>query len=616
LFGAGLAQSLRVALNRTTRDDEVAPTVGIPSSLYFTEDPHFGAITVIGLTLAGSTATIPARYDQRLFQIADTLTWQRGRHLLKAGFDWQYYGFRGYSYSRYGGEFRFRNLEEFLTLRRSGSAEADRFTGNLPGTDTRRDMRQHYVAVFVQDEWRVGPSLSLNLGVRYDPVTTPVERNGRVAGLLSLDDLESGPRGVTAGAPLFDNPSARSLAPRLGLNWTPGRDGRTSVRAGYGVFVQPLTVSYYRGTVFRIYPYFAGVDIRQPPVFGPGIQSVLASGVSAQRRSEFIDYDARQPLVQHWHARLDRDLGRGVTAEIGYLGARGHNLPFYGDPNAAPAEYTADGRKRVVPGASLRYPSWGRIRTRTNAARSYAHAVTAGLRTRGIDGVTLQGAYTYAHSRDTWSGGQMGTSDFDNGAGSATDWWDPEAELGPSNFDVRHSLVVNGIWELPWGRDRRGLAGVLARGWSVAGVLQLASGLPFTPFIGFDRALDGQSDADTIQKPDLVRPVTYPGTAEAWFDVTAFALPERGYYGNVRRNSLRGPGLKVADLALARQVTTGRTRVQLRLDAFNVFNWVNLGLPNAAVLFNGDGTHRAGAARITTIATPARQIQLGVKVAF
>jgi hypothetical protein len=401
----------------------------------------------------------------------------------------------------------------------------------------------------------------------------------------------------------------------VGANWAPG-DGRTSVRAGYGLFFQPMTVSYYRGTVFRIFPYFAGVDIRQPAVFGPGIQTVLASGVDAQRRSEFIDYDARQPFVQQWHARIERDLGAGVSAELGYLGSRGHNLPFYGDPNAVPSEYLADGRKQVIPGAGLRYPTWGRIRTRTNIAHSTGHAVVAGIRKRSADRLTLQAAYTFAHSNDTWSGGQMGTSDFDNGAGSATDWWDPEAERGPANFDVRHSLVVNGSYELPWGRSLSGAAGALARGWSVAGVLQLASGLPFTPFIGFDRALDRQSDADTIQKPDQIAPVTYPGTAEAWFDVTDFALPQLGFYGNATRNSLRGPGLKLADVAIVKQVTAGQTRVQLRLEAFNIFNWVNLGLPNASVLFNSDGSYRGGAARITTIATPARQLQLGIKLIF
>ena len=618
VVSSSMLNTLRFAFNRTRRTDDVVPTVEIPGELYFTEDPHFGAINILGLTLVGSTGTIPARYDQRLSQLADTFTWSKGDHLWKAGFDWQHYRFGGTSYSRYGGEFRFRDLREFLTLRRSATAQADRFTGNLPGTDTQRDVRQDYVAFFVQDDWRVRSPITVSLGLRYEFVTTPKEQQGRIAGLLSLDDLEAGPRGVTPGAPLFDNPSRQSVAPRLGVAWSPSNDGRTMLRAGYGLFYQPLTVSYYRGTIFRIFPYFAGVDIRQPTVFGPGIQEVLAQGGDAntQRRSEFIFYDAEQPFVQQWHVKVERDLGAGFTAEVGYLGSKGHNLPFYGDPNVVPSEYLPDGRKRIVPGASLRYPSWGRIRTRINVARSVAHVLAAGVRRQLSGGLMFQAAYTLGNARDTWSGGLMGTADFENGAGSATDWWDPEAEWGPANFDIRHTFVANAIYELPWGKDLTGIAAAFARGWHVGGVVQLASGLPFTPIIGFDRALDRQSDADTVQKPDLVGPITYLGKADAWFDVTAFALPPPGYYGNAGRNLLRGPGLTLADLIVLKDVAVGRGTMQFRIEAFNVFNWVNLGLPDASVMFNTDGTYRAGTARITTTATPARQVQLGVKVLF
>ncbi len=607
IAGARGVNTVRVALNRTGRDDDMVPTVEIPSALNFTEDPHFGSINIIGLSLVGSTASVPIKYRQDLFQLSDTFTWDTGSHVLKLGADWQRYTFSGYSYSRYGGEFRFRNLEEFLTLRRSSSAQADRFTGNMPGTDTKRHITQSYVAFFAQDDWRLASRVSLNLGLRYEFVTTPRERTGQIAGLLRFEDLESGPMGVTPGAPLFDNPSYRSIGPRAGVAWNVAGDSRTVVRGGYGLFYQPLTVSYYRGTIFRIYPFFAGVDIRQPSVFGPGMKDVLAAGPSGaiQRRSEFIVYDARQPRLDHWHAAVEKELPGGLRAEFGYMGSRGHNLPFYGDPNSAPTETLSDGRTRVVPGAGIRYPTWGRIRTRANVARSTAHVLTAGLRKHWSNGVLFQGAYTYGDSKDTWSGGQMGTSDFDNGAGSATNWWDPEAEFGPSNFDVRHSLVVNAVWALPWGG-----------GWHVAGVLNLASGLPFTPFIGFDRAGDGQSDADVIQKPDLARPVTYLKTADAWFDVTAFALPQAGYYGNAGRNSLRGPGLKTVDLTVFKNMTVGRATVQVRFEAFNAFNWTNLGLPDASVLFNTDGTSHAGAGRITTTATAARQMQIGLKVSF
>jgi hypothetical protein len=618
LFSSSVLNVLRGAANRTYRDNDLLPTVEIPTSLYFSEDPHWGAITVTGLSIAGSTATIPVQYTQDVYQLADTFTLARGSHTLKAGFDWQNYHFDGYSYSRYGGEFRFRNLTEFLTLRRSATAQADRFTGNLPGTDTRRRVRQHYLSTFVQDDWHVADRLSISAGVRYDFVTDPRELNGQVGGLLRFEDLESGPAGITPGSPLFDNPSKASVAPRLGVAWTPGGDASMTVRSGWGLFYQPLTVSFYRGTIFRIYPYFAGVDIRQPAVFGPGNIEVLAAGVnpaSVQKRSEFIEYDIEQPYLQQWHVNVERALPLGLVAEAGYIGSKGSNLPFYGDPNAVPSEYTADGTKRIVPGATLRFPSWGRIRTRTNVARSIYHGIVLGLNRRYNQGFTVHGSYTYGNSRDTWSGGQLGDSDFDNGAGNATDWYDPEYEFGPSNFDVRHNLIVNALYDLPWGKNLSGVAGVLAADWSIGGIVQFSSGVPFTPYIGFDRAGDLQSDTGQ-QKPNVAGSVSYPRTAAQWFDPAAFTLPAVGYFGNAGRNSLRAPGVKVADLLVSKDVSLGAATAQIRFEAFNVFNWVNLGLPSAAVLFNPDGTRFAGAGRITSTATAARQIQLGIRLIF
>jgi outer membrane receptor protein involved in Fe transport len=617
LFTGSLMNQLRFSANRTGRDNDLIPTVDIPTSMYFSEDPHWGAINIIGTSTAGSIATIPVDYKQDVFQLSDTLTWNLSSHVVKGGFDFQRYHFDGFSYSRYGGEFRFRNLQEFLTLRRSATAQADRFTGNLPGTDTFRQMRQNYAAFFLQDDWRVSNDVSINAGLRYDFVTVPTELNNQVAGLLDLADLERPPFGVTEGTPMFDNPSKKSFAPRLGAAWNPAGDKRMTVKGGYGLFYQPLTTSFYRGTTFRIYPYFAGVDIRQPTVFGPGNIEVLAGGVdpaTVQKRSEFIFYDAKQPFMQQWHATVERDLGRKVVAEIGYIGSKGHNLPYYGDPNSVPAEYGPDGVKRLVPGATLRYPSWGRIRTRINIARSIFHGMTVGLNKRFSDGWQLQGAYTYGDSKDTWSGGQIGGSDFDNGAGSGTDWWDPEYEFGPSNYDIRHNLVINGVWVLPFGRTLTGVAGVLAKGWQIGGVMQFSSGLPFTPFLSYDQVGDQQSDTG-LHKPNVNGEVTYPKTTEQWFDPSVFSVPAPGIYGNAKRNSLRGPGLKVADLSAFKNFELGRIKAQFRLEAFNAFNWVNLGMPSSTI-FEAGGVRNTTAGRINNTSTPARQVQLGFKLIF
>jgi hypothetical protein len=617
LFSSNLLNMLRFAANRTGRTDDLLPTITIPQALYFSTDPHFGAIDIIGISTAGSIATTPVDYKQDVFQLSDTLTWNARSHVIKTGFDLQDYRFDGFSFSRYGGTFRFRNVQEFLTLQRNATAQADRFTGNLPGTDTIRAMRQKYAAFFVQDDWRASDSLSLNYGLRYDFVTDPAEKNGKVAGLLNLSDLNTRPDGVTPGTPMFRNPSRKSFAPRVGVAWNPHGDKKSTVKAGYGLFYQPLTTSFYRGTTFRIYPYFTGVDIRLPPVFGPGNIAVLAAGVSpslVQKRSEFIFYDAKQPYMEQWHVNVDRDLGHSVVAEAGYIGSKGHHLPFYGDPNTTPSEYGSDGVKRLVPGATLRYPSWGRIRTRITSARSTYQGLTVGLNKRYSHGWQGQASYTYGNSKDTWSGGQIGGNDFDNGAGSATDWWDPEYEYGPSNYDIRHTLVLNGVYLLPFGQGRTGFTGALLKGWQIGGVAQFSSGLPFTPFESYDQVGDRQSDTG-LQKPNLNGPVSYPGTAAMWFDPAAFSVPAAGVFGNARRNSLRGAGVKVADLSVFKNQKIGRFNTQVRLEAFNAFNWVNLGLPDFTI-FNSGGVRNPTAGRITSTSTAARQVQLGVKFIF
>jgi hypothetical protein len=616
LFSSRVLNVARGAINYTGRDDDINPTVAVPANLLFTTDPHFGAITILsGITQVGTTGSTPINYRQTLFQFSDTLTLSSGRHTAKIGADVQRYHFDGFSYSRFGGEFRFTNLQTFLR------GTVNRFTGNLPNTDTKRAMRQSYYAFFGQDEWKPSDNFTMNYGVRYEFFTVPYDVDGQVAGLLSFADLESGPNGVTPGSDLFKNPSKLDFAPRVGIAWNPFGGQKTSLKAGTGVFYQPLTTSYYRGTSFRIYPYFAGVDIRTVPTFGPAVQQLLAqgTGLAVQKRSEFIDYNARQPYTFQYHASVTHELPGKMVAEIGYIGSRGYNLPYYTDPNARPVQFNAaDGHWQVVPGSNLLFPDWGRIRTRSNVARSWYNGLTASLNRRYSKGLLFQGSYTYGTSRDTWSGGLIGSADFDNGAGSATNYFHPENELGPSSFDVRHTLVFNAVYQLPFGHGG-GKAAQLTGGWQIGMVASYASGIPFTPFIGYDYAGDGSSDPNA-QKPDWAPGFNadnvITGDPNNWFNANAFVLPPAGEYGNVGRNSLRGPDLKNVDLSLFKNTIVGGRNIQFRLEVFNVFDRANFATPNSAVLFNSDGTRVPNATNIVRTATSARQVQLGLKFVF
>ena len=463
-----LLNVLRFAANRTARTDDLLPTIEIPTSLYFSTDPHFGAIDIVNVSTAGSIATTPVDYKQDVYQLSDTLTWNKNSHVMKAGFDFQNYHFDGFSFSRYGGTFRFRNVQEFLTLQRSATAQADRFTGNLPGTDTFREMRQKYAAFFVQDDWRASSHLSMQAGLRYDFVTDPKELNGKVAGPAQPRRSEHAPRRHHAGHADVQEPveeelraaSRRRVEP-VGRQEVDGQGGlRPVLPAADDLLLSRHDVPHLSVLRGRRHPparrlrprqHRRARRRRQPR---PRCRSAPSSS-STTRSSRSWSSGTRTSTATS---------ATSMVAEIGYLGSKGHNLPFYGDPNNVPSAYGADGVKRLVPGATLRYPSWGRIRTRINEARSIYHGLTASWNKRYSHNWQAQASYTYGNAHDTWSGGQIGGSDFDNGAGSATDWWDPEDRVRP--VELRHPAHARAQRRLRAalrGSRRTGFVGALIR---------------------------------------------------------------------------------------------------------------------------------------------------------
>jgi len=184
---------------------------------------------------------------------------------------------------------------------------------------------------------------------------------------------------------------------------------------------------------------------------------------------------------------------------------------------------------------------------------------------------------------------------------------------------VRHTFVFNAVYQLPFGKSLTGAAAQLAQGWQLGVIANFASGIPFTPLIGFDWAKDLSSDG-TLQKPDFApgrsASNAIVGAPDNWFDLNAFALPPAGEYGTVPRNSLRGPDLRVVDLSIFKNQKIGNQNLQFRVEVFNLLNRANFATPNSGALFNADGTPIPGASQITHTATTSRQLQLGVKFVF
>jgi len=178
--------------------------------------------------------------------------------------------------------------------------------------------------------------------------------------------------------------------------------------------------------------------------------------------------------------------------------------------------------------------------------------------------------------------------------------------------------VFNAVYQLPFGQNGGGLAKV-AGGWQIGVIANYASGIPFTPFIGYDYAGDGSSDPNA-QKPDFAPGFNADnaivGDPNNWFNANAFVLPPAGEYGNVGRNTLRGPDLKVVDLSIFKNTMIGKQNLQFRIEIFNLFDRANFATPNSAVLFNADGTRVPNATNVVRTATTSRQVQLGLKFVF
>ena len=283
-----------------------------------------------------------------------------------------------------------------------------------------------------------------------------------------------------------------------------------------------------------------------------------------------------------------------------------------------------DGSYYADPSEPLTQPNFGRMRYRVSDSNSSYYGLNVGLTRRFYQGFQAQVAYTYSKSTDDGAAA-LGGTDFSTEGGGSRYLFSKDNGLSP--FDLRHSFVGNVSYTLPFAANSTGIVGALAKGWNASTLIRLRTGYPFSALSGVDTGGQGQGWAPDYAslKPGASSNPVYSGGARActsnpafvcWFDPTAFSLPATGYTGNVRRNSIEGPGQATVDVNFNKTFSLGGSRkVEVRLEAFNLLNRVNFGVPSGTI-FNPDGTYNANAGRITTTQTAARQIQIGVRYSF
>ena len=530
---------------------------------------------------------------------------RRGKHLLKTGvlIEHAYADKLTTNHSR--GTYTFANLTQFL------AGVPSRFQGNTPDSNFHRERPNTLFGFYLQDDYRVTSNLTLNLGLRYEFFTVPKDKNGLDA---YLPDVRTSPDTVLGGP--FVNPSLKNVAPRVGFAWDVGGDGRTAIRGGGGLYHD--TDGPYNSTL--------GVALQSPPfvnvvnISGAGIPfptPVFSTATAVGTRSmRTMDYHIKQPKGVTYNLNVQRELAAGWGMMVGYAGSRGYDLVSAIEGNPVVPVRQADGSLFFPANAPRQNPAWGSIDYRQ--IRRALHVPRAPDEPDEAVSGNYQIQLSYTLSRAMDNGDAQLSTDTIASAIYPPNPYDLGAEWAAAPFDARHVFAANATWELPF----RGSP--VFRGWQLNGILSMHSGYPFSPSIQTPNwSRTGNISNNAEDRPN-VKPGTDPkkivtGDPNGWFDTSAFELPLQGTVGNTPRNFLRGPGFATVDMSLVKNhVLRGDTRLQIRLELFNVLNRANFATPTRPV-FAGASQNEAPlatAGKVTRTVNSSRQVQLGLKVLF
>ncbi|MSO21366.1 MAG: hypothetical protein EXQ56_13090 [Acidobacteria bacterium] len=585
------------------------------SRLEFLPGRGMGSLAVSGLSAIGVGATNPQKYITNNFQYFDNAVYVLGRHNMKFGGMFTRIQFNDFFGVRYTGAFAFANLNNFLRN------EPQQFFGTI-FSDPVRGVRQNLAALYVQDDFKLTDNLTLNLGLRYEFITVPTEVNGKISNLRNvLRDAD-----FTVGDPYFQNPSKKNFAPRLGLAWDPFANGKTSVRAGVGVFYDEILPYYYRATVNFVPPFnitYRLTGAKLPLAWAPG------QPLPAAERSVLgtLEYQTAQPYALQYNFTLEQQVGSGTSVVAGYRGYRGIKLLGITNVNQRiPTRIEADGRKfwdgdaNGNPIAPRPNPNFTDLFIYP-ARDSWYNGLDIGVNRRFSSGMQFQFSYSYAKSIDTASG-HSGTTNLT----SATDF--PQDQINPkgsekalSGFDIRNYFRSNFIYDLPLAKNSTGLTKAVLGDWQVNGLLTLTDGSPVNINLTFNRSRSGNTGyADNNDRPNLKTGFSNNpqiGDPNQWYDRSAFELQPAGYFGNLAKNTVISPGLATFDFSLIKNFRLGESRnIEFRSEFFNLLNRANFGVPDRFIFVNATGVPSPTAGLIRSTSTSSRQIQFALKLSF
>ena len=612
-------------------------------------------IDVAGFTSLGDSQWLPEHVFENIFQIADTLTWVKGRHSLKFGIDFRRQQRNFFQLSSPRGWFQFGGgYTDDLTTANGGNALADLLFG-VPFSNEQDFLAGLYptrywdLAEFVQDDFHLRHNLTINLGLRYE-LTSPA--NGQVGNFdlnRAIVVTSYGPNAVPHAGVQFDK---KDLAPRVGLAWALPQN--TVIRSAFGMFysaeanifddlgLNPPQLTFYAAN------FNAGAIPSAAQLVSSGFPSTLPAG-SATNISGPVKTTGPERLIPHileWNLTVEHQFAQNWVAQIGYVGTRSYHLwnheasdlnqapqildtnfcgPDISNCTAADANY---GRRyfaqqpnmtQVLP---LDYPQF----------QSAYNSFQASLNKRFSNGLNVLAAYTFAKN--------LGNADGNVG-GYVQNAYFPNLEHGPVAPDLRQRLSVSYLYEIPVGHGRHflgnasGIADAFLGGWQVAGITSAQTGEAVNAVMSTDLSNTGSFS----YRPDqIANPYNFsfntasqatdfgcsnPGhqTLDCWFNQAAFVAPPLApgqqsahSFGNAKIGDLRSPGLVDFDVALQKNFKIRESQqIEFRSEFFNLFNHPNFGLPGGGPLVYVDVP---GGAAITNTATDNREIEFALKYTF
>ena len=581
VIAPNITNEFRAGLNRV-RIDFQHVFDGKPSDFGITSPTNVFPQVVVaggggGGPAFGGISGFPQGRGDTTFQYNDTLAWIKGKHSIKVGAEFRRFRNNNFNYGT-GGVINFASMATFIAGTPSSATETA-----LPVTP---GYRVSALGTFIQDDIKVTPRLALNLGMRYEYNGIPNEIHNR----LGIYDFTQN-KVVSVGTNGVNQPYNKqftNFGPRVGFSYDPFGKGKTVVRGGTGFYYDQPVLNILGGLATNP-PFSASVNntsnvnLANPFAVPPGGSSAIGA----------VDPNFKSGRVFSYNVNIQQELLRTVF-QVSYVGSGGRHLRVQGDLNQGIL-----GVRPIAGFSSIGYQQ--------SVSNSNYNGLWISADKRFSKGLTFQTSYTFSKSIDNNSVGSSNPQ--------AQDYRNLSAERGLSDFDARHRLVLSGVYQLPFSGGTNGLRKRIVEGWSIAPILNLQSGNPFSPIIG---TTDTRGSLLAFNRPfvNLGVPLYTPNPDPSGFVNRAAFTQQATGFGNAGRNILRSPGFQDVDFSIAkRTLIKERFEVQFRAEAFNILNHPNFSQPVNNLLATTFGQITATRTARGDLGS-SRQVQFGIKLIF